>query len=290
MINISNLTYKTLLGSVLLDDVSLQINDGEMFGVLGHNGAGKTTLIKLIVGLNQPTSGSINYAVDSGETYGPQSSVLQNQIGFVPEQPVLPLFMTSREYLEFHGALAKKQVDYSDTLKRVHLPQDGRQLIATFSKGMQQRLSIAQALLHKPRYLICDEPMSGLDPVARRQLREIFLDLNRVGITIVFSTHILQDVESLCDRIAYLKKGRLVKYGVLSSVFEAPHLSYEVHFNAPLPPTIYRELNVTPRNIMRGVAVEVENEKLSLLLSEITRAKGEVYLVHPRRSVFEESI
>lgn len=192
-----------------LTDLSLQLPQGEVFGFLGPNGAGKSTTIKTLMGLITPTSGSARiFGVDA------KQSSARLRVGYLPENPSFYDYLTAEEYLAFVARIFKmEQSRYLEqsriVLERVDLWEARKRTIRGYSKGMVQRLGIAQALLHDPDLLIFDEPMSGLDPIGRALVKTLILDLKREGKTILFSTHITSDVEEVCDRFGILVKGRL---------------------------------------------------------------------------------
>jgi len=194
----------------VLDNLTLTVNQGEVFGFLGPNGAGKTTALKLLTGLISPTSGNIR--IFGRETTDPS---LQKLISFLPENPQFHRYLTAEEFLTYCGELfslrhseIKGKIDY--LLKLVALEHERHRLLNTFSKGMVQRIGIAQALLNDPELIILDEPMAGLDPMGRKMVTDILLRMKQEGTTIFFSSHILSDVENICDRVAILVGGKLL--------------------------------------------------------------------------------
>ena len=202
-----------------LDDLSLNVTTGCIFGFLGPNGAGKTTTLKLLMGLLRPTSGSARIL---GE---PISHVaMHKRIGYLPEQAYFYDYLTARELMHYFGRLggvddATLARRIPELLERVGLERAAfdRQL-RKFSKGMLQRTGLAQAIVNDPEVVFLDEPMSGLDPIGRRQVRDLILDLRDAGKTVFFSSHILTDVEALCDEVAILNRGRLVETGKLADI------------------------------------------------------------------------
>jgi ABC-2 type transport system ATP-binding protein len=192
-----------------LEGLTMRVEDGEVFGFLGPNGAGKSTTIKLLVGLIFPTAGTASIL---GR---PISDVAMHQdIGYLPEQPYFYDYLTAAELLDyfarFHNLKAAERRERVERmLKKVGLETARRIQLRKFSKGMLQRVGLAQAILHDPKVVILDEPMSGLDPLGRREVRDIILELKREGRTILFSTHILSDAEMLCDRVGVIVGGKL---------------------------------------------------------------------------------
>ena len=201
-----------------LEGLSLSVEKGEIFGLVGPNGAGKSTSIKLFLGLIRPTSGS---GTIDGHPIGSVES--RARLGFLPENPALYEFLTGREYLEMVGSLLKlpkklKNDRAKSLLEQVGLSHAHDLGIRKYSKGMVQRLGLAQALMGDPSIVILDEPMSGLDPIGRKDVRDLIFKLRDEGRTVFFSTHILPDVEMICDRVALLSKGRLTDIGRLADL------------------------------------------------------------------------
>jgi ABC-2 type transport system ATP-binding protein len=192
-----------------LKPLTLTVEDGETFGFLGPNGAGKTTTLKLLMGLIRPTSGAAR--ILGMEIDDPRARA---QIGFLPEQPYFYDYLTARELLTYYAQLsgipAKEQPQkVSEMLDRVGLKDSAGVQLRKFSKGMLQRVGIAQAVLHDPKVVFLDEPMSGLDPMGRREVRQLIEQLKHQGKTVFFSTHILSDAEALCERVAVIHQGEL---------------------------------------------------------------------------------
>jgi ABC-2 type transport system ATP-binding protein len=201
-----------------LDHLSLEISFGDVFGLLGPNGAGKSTALKLLLNLIWPTSGRV---VVLGEP--PGSVAARRRLGFLPENPTFYNHLTAEELLVYfaglfgcRGETARRRA--SSLLDQVGLGADRRRPLRQFSKGMLQRVGLAQALVNDPELVILDEPMSGLDPIGRREVRELILHLRDAGRTIVFSSHVLTDAELLCSRVGILAEGRLVASGGVSGL------------------------------------------------------------------------
>jgi ABC-2 type transport system ATP-binding protein len=223
-IEIENLTkdypygFLHLKKKTSLERLTMQVETGEIFGFLGPNGAGKSTTIKLLVGLIFPTAGSARIL---GK---PISDVrMHRDIGYLPEQPYFYDYLTAAEMLDyfarFHDLPAAERVKRTQRmLKKVGLETAEKIQLRKYSKGMLQRVGLAQAILHEPQVVILDEPMSGLDPVGRREVRDIILELKREGKTVMFSTHILSDAEMLCDRVGVIAGGKLRGVGALSEI------------------------------------------------------------------------
>jgi ABC-2 type transport system ATP-binding protein len=201
-----------------LESLDLEVRRGEVFGFLGPNGAGKTTTLKILMGLIYPTNG---HAWILGHEIGTTS--VRHQIGFLPESPYFYDYLTAVEFLRFygqlfnlHGASLSRRID--DLLHMVGLSHVPHLQLRKFSKGMLQRIGIAQALINDPHLVVLDEPMSGLDPIGRKEVRDLILSLKEAGKTVFFSSHILHDAEVLCDRVGILVKGRLVAMGKINEL------------------------------------------------------------------------
>ena len=203
---------------VALDRLNLEVHQGEIFGFLGHNGAGKTTTIKLLLGLLAPTAGQA-WILDRPI----EDVTIKQQVGFLPEAPYFYEYLTAEEFLTFYGQLfglggAPLTKKVEQLLEMVALTDAHRLQLRKFSKGMLQRIGLAQALINDPALVILDEPMSGLDPIGRRDVRDIILGLKEEGKTVFFSTHILPDVEMICDRVGILVRGRLRAVGTVQDL------------------------------------------------------------------------
>jgi ABC-2 type transport system ATP-binding protein len=201
-----------------LDGLSLHIPEGGVFGLLGPNGAGKSTTLKLLVNLLWPTAGRAQVL---GKPPGDVAA--RRRLGFLPEHPTFYDQLSAEELLTYFAGLfgyppAERRARAARALDRVGLGADRRRPLRQYSKGMVQRVGIAQALVNDPALVILDEPMSGLDPIGRREVRELILELRDEGRTVLFSSHILSDAELLCSRVAILARGRLVASGTLAEL------------------------------------------------------------------------
>ncbi len=206
MITIKKLS-KSYFDEKIVEDLTLEIKKGSIFGFLGPNGAGKTTTIKMLVGISNPTGGEIKI-----ENKNIEKS--KEIVGFMPEDPYFYDHLTAYEFMQYMRSLFTKQSENIDTLLAlVGLKKAKNQKIRHFSKGMKQRLGLAQAMVNDPDYLFLDEPLDGLDPIGRREFKEILLNLKKLGKTIFFNSHILSDVEEICDQIGIINKGKLVYSG-----------------------------------------------------------------------------
>lgn len=202
----------------VVDNISFSVKEGTVFGFIGQNGAGKTTTMKMILGLLQMDSGEIFV---NGEKVSYGQNKTNRYIGYLPDVPEFYNFMTPKEYLTLCGeitGLSKPEIEkqVNKLLELVGLSKVNKR-IQGFSRGMKQRLGIAQALLHSPKLLICDEPTSALDPIGRKEILEILADVKK-ETTVIFSTHILSDVERICDTIAFLHDGKIALHGSLEEI------------------------------------------------------------------------
>lgn len=220
----------------VLDEVSFSVGENEVVGFLGANGAGKTTTIKIINSLAFPDSGAVRLFGEDGAVR-PAS---RRRIGFMPEQPYFYEYLTGTEFLGLCGRLngmGREDIRKrsAEMLERVGIPGAGNTAIRKYSKGMMQRLGLAQALLHDPELVVLDEPMSGLDPMGRMDVRAIIAELKSAGKTVFFSTHIIADVEALCDRVILLDRGRKLAEGAVADLVGNEVQYIELVFSPPPP-------------------------------------------------------
>jgi len=272
-------------------DLNLTVNREEVFGFLGPNGSGKTTTMKMLLGLAQPTKGTVRLL---GR---PTSEVsVHQQIGFLPEAPYFYTYLTAEEVLLFYGRLAglsgqslKRRVE--EMLEMVGLVEARRRQLGKFSKGMLQRVGLAQALIHDPTLVILDEPMSGLDPIGRKEVRDLIIRLRKQGKTVFFSTHIIPDVETLCDRVGIIAGGRLLACGRVNELVEGRTKTVEVVCDG------LHESHLTPLNGLASSIVQKDRqhlitlsqpERLEELLAAIKARGGKLVSVTPHKGSLEE--
>ena len=301
VIDIQDLTKDYKLGFVkkrsvrALDHLTLQVRRGEIFGFLGPNGAGKTTTLKLLMSLIFPTGGSARILGQPIDHVGTRS-----RIGYLRENPYFYDYLSGRELLRYTAALfsipPKKAEDRANELiKLVGLDEEaaGRQL-RKYSKGMLQRIGIAQALVNDPEIVFMDEPMSGLDPIGRREVRDLLLSLREQGKTVFFSSHILSDVELLCDRAGILRRGSLVRCGSMQEMTENQGANVEViavgldisRVTAFLGSLDSVHSIVESHN---GIRLLLQNESsVDGALSLIRQAGGRLVSVNPQRASLED--
>ncbi|MBV8856929.1 MAG: ABC transporter ATP-binding protein [Acidobacteria bacterium] len=278
-----------------LDGLSLTVARGEIFGFLGANGAGKTTTLKLLMRLMYPTSGDARVlGRDIGDT------AMHADIGYLPEHPYFYDYLTARELVEYCAELfgygsAERRRRASDLLARVRLDEKSwDKQLRKFSKGMLQRVGLAQALVNDPAVVFLDEPMSGLDPVGRREVRDLIASLRTTGTTVFLCSHILSDVEVLCDRAAVLRKGRLAHIGRLEELRGAGgarpmevvvSLEDSTRLEAALAPLDSARLTTTPG----GARVEVPTEaEVDEVLRAVRAAGARLVAVQPVGNPLEE--
>jgi ABC-2 type transport system ATP-binding protein len=276
-----------------LDDLSLSINEGQIFGFLGANGAGKTTTLKLLMRLIFPTSGAARIlGHDIGDVR------MHARIGYLPENPYFYDYLTARELLEYCAELfgfpaAARRKRAVDLLARVNLDERRWDTqLRKFSKGMLQRVGLAQSLVNDPEIVFLDEPMSGLDPVGRREVRDLIASLRDEGKTVFMCSHILSDIEVLCDRVAILKRGRLAQEGYLDELRQRPddpnHM--EVLATGADVATLKQHLpdgQITPTP--RGLRIEISAEnEIEEVLAALRKAGGKVVSVQPIKQSLEE--
>src|SRR5499425_1233679 len=213
-----------------LENLTMQVEEGESFGFLGPNGAGKSTTLKLLMGIIFPTF------VSARILGKPISDVeMHKDIGYLPEQPYFYDYLTAAELLDYFArffgfSAAERKERVAKMLKKVGLETAGKIQLRKYSKGMLQRVGLAQAILHDPKVVILDEPMSGLDPIGRHEVRDIILELKREGKTVLFSTHILTDAEMLCDKVGVIVGGKLRGVGTPGEMVGMRSLGMEILF------------------------------------------------------------
>ena len=273
-----------------LNNLSLTVADGEIFGFLGPNGAGKSTTIKLLCDLIRPTSGRA--AILGLDVRRPEA---RRQIGCLPENPNFYAFLTGWELLEFHGTLhgmrqSLIQEQGKHLLAMLELADAAHRPLRTYSKGMVQRLGIAAALIHDPQVLIFDEPMSGLDPVGRKLVADLMLDMRDRGKAVFFSTHILHDVEVICDRIGIITNGESRFIGTLPDMISESFHSYEILLRRVSPEQIeaLTQKGHNPTSFEDKVKVKVPKGDLVTFLASFMQEGMELISIEPERLSLED--
>jgi len=293
-IEIENLTkeyphgFLNLKKKTSLEGLSMQVEEGEVFGFLGPNGAGKSTTIKLLMRLIFPTSGTARILGRPISDIG-----MHKDIGYLPEQPYFYDYLTGREVLDYFARFHDLSTQDRETrvtamLKKVGLEGAKKIQLRKYSKGMLQRVGLAQAILHDPKVVILDEPMSGLDPVGRREVRDIILELKRMGKTIMFSTHILSDAEMLCDRVGVIVGGKLQGVGSPEEIVGMKAHGMEILFELPDGEGKGRELAAKAMRTGDRYRLKVEEEHLYQALDEIRNAGGRILSVTQVKPTLEE--
>jgi len=274
-----------------LQPLHLTVEEGEVFGFLGPNGAGKTTTLKMLMGLVFPTTGTARIL---GRDW--RDPEVKAQIGFLPEQPYFYDYLTAHELLNYYAQLSgvpaqdrKRRID--EVLSRVGLTDVKGLQLRKFSKGMLQRAGIAQAILHRPKLVFFDEPMSGLDPLGRREVRDLMEQLKQEGTTVFFSTHILSDAEALCDRVAIIHKGELRGVGAVADLTASVQGKVEVVWQGAQIPTSIQALGaechisgetvraVIPENQQDAAIDVLRRERIRLISLTPLRTSLEAYFV-----------
>jgi ABC-2 type transport system ATP-binding protein len=279
-----------------LDGLSLKVEGGEIFGFLGANGAGKTTTLKLLMRLIYPSAGQARILCrDIGDVR------MHARIGYLPENPYFYDYLTAREFLEYCAELfgyshVERKRRAEDLLRRVHLEEKSwNKQLRKFSKGMLQRVGLAQALVNDPEIVFLDEPMSGLDPVGRRQVRDLIASLRESGTTVFMCSHILSDIEILCDRVAIMRQGRLAETGRLEELraHAGDKLRIEIMVAGADADAITEKLpaldGASVEPTAGGARIEVADERdVDAALVALRQAGGRLVSVQPVKQSLEE--
>ncbi len=271
-----------------LHPLHLTVEEGEIFGFLGPNGAGKTTTLKLLMGLVFPTAGTARLL--GRDWTDPE---VKAQIGFLPEQPYFYDYLTAHELLDYYGQLSgvpgrdrKRRID--EVLQRVGLTDVRGVQLRKFSKGMLQRVGIAQAILHDPKLVFFDEPMSGLDPMGRREVRDLMEQLKHEGKTVFFSTHILSDAEALCDRVAIIHQGELKGVGAVADLTSSVLGKVEVIWQGTQVPASMKALGAechVTGDTVRAVLAESQQDAA---IDALRRERIRLIAITPVRTSLEQ--
>jgi ABC-2 type transport system ATP-binding protein len=271
-----------------LKPLNLTVKAGETFGFLGPNGAGKTTTLKLLMGIIFPTSGS---ATILGKDF--HEPEVKKKIGFLPEQPYFYDYLSAPELLDYYARLSgmsetDRKLRIPLVLERVGLRDVGNKQLRKFSKGMLQRVGIAQAIVHDPELLFLDEPMSGLDPLGRHEIRELIQSLKDAGKTIFFSTHILSDAEALCDRVGVIHQGELRGVGVVNDLRSAAAGKSEIIWQGSgVLPSVESSL-IESHLTGDLVRATVNSDALDLVLAKLRQERARLVSVTPLHGTLEE--
>jgi ABC-2 type transport system ATP-binding protein len=270
-----------------LHPLHLTVENGEIFGFLGPNGAGKTTTLKILMGLVFPTAGTARI-LDRDWT----EPEVKAQIGFLPEQPYFYDYLTVHELLDYYGQLSgvpakdrKRRID--EVLARVGLTDVRGVQLRKFSKGMLQRAGIAQAILHDPKLVFFDEPMSGLDPLGRREVRDLMEQLKHEGKTVFFSTHILSDAEALCDRVAIIHKGELRGVGAVADLTSSVQGKVEVVWQGTQVPASMKALGAECHITGDTVRAVIADTQQDAAIDALRRERLRLIAITPLRTSLE---
>jgi ABC-2 type transport system ATP-binding protein len=290
--SISKIFKSELIGQAFtaLDNVSFNIPEGSMVGFLGANGAGKTTSLKIIMDFIRPSSGEVVFSPALGKD---RKEVFKN-IGYLPERPYFYQNLTGNEFLHFMGDLSelkkteiKSQISY--WAPRFRIEHALSRELKTYSKGMLQRIGFLAAILHQPKIIILDEPLSGLDPIGRKELKDVIVEVHKAGKTVFFSTHIVPDIEEICDRVVFLKDGKLAFDGSVSSLMDSNteqeylfkiKLNSKSEFQTPFTKKLDLPDNLT--------TFSVKNEFKDKFLQEVMAKNGNLIGLEPVRVNLEE--
>jgi ABC-2 type transport system ATP-binding protein len=270
-----------------LHPLQLTVEDGEIFGFLGPNGAGKTTTLKLLMGLVFPTAGSARIL---GREWTDPS--VKAQIGFLPEQPYFYDHLTAHELLEYYGQLSgvpakQRKQRVEQVLDQVGLRDVRGVQLRKFSKGMLQRVGIGQAILHDPKLVFFDEPMSGLDPMGRREVRDLMEQLKHEGKTVFFSTHILSDAEALCDRVAIIHRGELRGVGAIEDLTSSVQGKVEVIWQGSQVPASIKALGTEIRVTSDRVRAIISENQQDAVIDALRRERLRLVAITPVRTSLE---
>jgi ABC-2 type transport system ATP-binding protein len=280
-----NLT-KVIGDRTIVDDVSFDVNAGEVFGFLGPNGAGKTTTIRMLVGLIRPTEGSVEVC---GFDIRRKFEDAMRCIGCIVETPDLYRFMTGRENLEhFARMLNVRNGDIERVSSLVGMSHRLDQRVGTYSLGMRQRLGIAQAMLGKPRLLILDEPANGLDPAGIREIRELLRRLAEEGMAVFVSSHLLAEIELMCDRVGIIHKGRLLKIGNVRELISSQRTMEFRVGDAVKAAAIAQQLGLAATITADSISVPIDEAAAPPLIAALAQNGVEVFHARERTQTLEE--
>ena len=272
-----------------LRPLTFSVEQGEIFGYLGPNGAGKTTTLRLLMGLVSPTGGS--FRILGGDI---TDARIRAQIGFLPEQPYFYDYLTANELLNYYAQLSgvaagDRARRVESTLSRVGLSSEAADSqLRKYSKGMLQRVGIAQAILHDPPLVFLDEPMSGLDPLGRREVRDLIQSLKDEGKTVLFSTHILSDAEALCDRVAVVNHGELRGIGVVADLTASVKGNVEIIWQGGDAGPAMKALGVDVHGSGESLRGVVPEAKVDEAIETLRRNHARLVSVTPVRSTLED--
>jgi ABC-2 type transport system ATP-binding protein len=274
-----------------LNNFTFSVTEGEIFGLLGPNGAGKTTLIKILLAITFPTSGSAKiFGKDA------RDSSWKKQVGYLPENHKFPNYLTGEQVLGYYGELSgmkngtamKGRID--EMLHLMNLTEWRKTKIKKYSKGMMQKLGLAQAMLSEPKLIFLDEPTDGVDPIGRKEIRDILIQLKEKGVTIFLNSHLLSEVEMICDRVAILNKGDLIKEGSVHDLTKAENV-FMIHTLDPIAAEVKQKIMAVDSNAGIGdteIHTETNTEVLNKLIDLLRSNKISIKTINQKTSTLEE--
>ncbi|MCW8849636.1 MAG: ABC transporter ATP-binding protein [Melioribacteraceae bacterium] len=277
-------------GITALDDVSLNIEEGIIFGLLGPNGAGKTTLIKVLLGLVFPTNGEAFILDKNVSDY-----TVRKNIGYLPENHKFPNYLTGEEVIIYNSRMSGYKLDknsprITEVLDLVKMEKWRKTKIKKYSKGMMQRIGLAQAIVHDPKIVFLDEPTDGVDPIGRKEIRDILLNLKAQGKTIFINSHLLSEVEAVSDKVAILNEGKLVKYGTVDELTINKEIG-EITTEMKLPDNIIEELKqkFVFEIIDNLINLEIKDSKtLNSFMDDLRKAEVNILKVNQKKTSLED--
>lgn len=293
VLQITNLhkSFKTgfmLKKKEILKGISFSIHEGEIFGYLGPNGAGKTTTLKCILGLIFPDQGKIE--IFGQPHLSPQA---KERVGFLPENPYFYDYLTAAEFLDFYGQLFElprnvREERINRLLSDVGLDLARHLQLRKFSRGMLQRIGLAQALISEPALLLLDEPLGGLDPIGRKEIRDIIIRLKEEGKTVFLSSHILQDIEMICDRVAIIVNGQVLSQGALAELISEKILFTEFTISGVEEKELAKVGECLSAQSGRTLLKVLDEEKINEVLELVEKRKGKIHSIIPRAQTLED--
>jgi ABC-2 type transport system ATP-binding protein len=274
-----------------LNNFTFSVDEGEIFGLLGPNGAGKTTLIKMLLAITFPTRGSAKvFGLDAS------SPKWKNRVGYLPENHKFPNYLTGEQVLQYYGKLSGMKDDsglknkIAELLELMELTKWRRTKIRKYSKGMMQKLGLAQSLLNDPDLVFLDEPTDGVDPIGRKEIRDILLGVKQRGKTVFLNSHLLSEVEMICDRVAILNKGDLIKEGSVDDLTRAENI-YHINVTEPIPLNIKSKILAADSTAGIGeTEVNTENglESANKIIDVLRSSGLKIKLLQQKTSTLEE--
>lgn len=285
IVELKNLS-KTIRGKKIIDDLSLKLFPGQITGFLGPNGAGKTTTIRMMVGLMKKSGGEV---VIDGQTLSADFEEALSKVGVIVENPEMYKFMSGYKNLlhfaRMQKGITKERID--EVVKQVGMQNRIHEKVSTYSLGMRQRLGLAQALLHRPKFLILDEPTNGLDPAGIREFREYLrLIAKTENVSVFVSSHMLSEIELMCDRIAVIQNGKLVDLRDMSESQEAHY--YVEAFPADQTFELLGSLGFKSESVNEGFVIQAEKTQIPELVKALSTAGLELYAIQPHRKTLED--